>query len=58
MTPEEMKASLHQVITAHATENAERAAELFHDVLQAKMRAIMHPPEQDVDPEDPDNTTE
>lgn len=62
MNPEEQKANLHSVITAHATQNPERAQELFHDVLQAKMQQLMRPEvdavdadeDTDIDPENPD----
>lgn len=59
MSPEEINAAIKDVVTAYATDNNERAEQVLHQVLQAKMQAIVTPAvassdEHDIDPEDPD----
>ncbi len=67
MTPEEIKSAIKDAVTAYATENTERAEQVLHNVLQAKMQKLVNPTaseetevsavaadEIDVDPDNPD----
>ncbi len=66
MTPEEIKSAIKDAVTAYATENTERAEQVLHNVLQAKMQKLVNPAaseetevaavadEIDVDPDNPD----
>lgn len=60
MNQEEMNAAVKDVVTAFATDNNERAEQVLHQILQAKMTKLVTPPkdeedaEKDVNPDNPD----